>query len=118
MRKSGLTGDEAYILSKRGKTTEDLGPLKKELGQLKEDLDNRSELVELNAKGQENKVWYQKGVKKTDAGWKCVEYDVTNVSKIYVTGIGKLYRDFVTGFKNGVYVKSLYQENQQETYRL
>lgn len=31
MRKSGLTGDEAYILSKRGKTTEDLGPLKKKL---------------------------------------------------------------------------------------
>lgn len=40
MRKSGLTGDEAYILSKRGKTTEDLGPLKKELDQLKEDLPN------------------------------------------------------------------------------
>ena len=31
MRKSGLTGDEAYILSKHGKTTEDLGPLKKKL---------------------------------------------------------------------------------------
>lgn len=90
--------------------------VRKQIGKLTEDLDNRSELVELNAKGQENKVWYQKGVKKTDAGWKCVEYDVTNVSKIYVTGIGKLYRDFVTGFKNGVYVKSLYQENQQETY--
>ena len=41
MRKSGLTGDEAYILSKRGKTAEDLGPLKKELGQLKEDLSNK-----------------------------------------------------------------------------
>lgn len=42
MRKSGLTGDEAYILSKRGKTTEDLGPLKKEIGLLKEDLGNLS----------------------------------------------------------------------------
>lgn len=41
MRKSGLTGDEAYALSKRRKTTEDLGPLKKELGQLKEDLSNK-----------------------------------------------------------------------------
>lgn len=41
MRKSGLTGDEAYALSKRRKTTEDLGPLKKELGQLKEDLGNK-----------------------------------------------------------------------------
>lgn len=37
MRKSGLTGDEAYALSKRRKTTEDLGPLKKEIGKLKED---------------------------------------------------------------------------------
>ena len=40
MRKSGLTGDEAYALSKRRGTTEDLGPLKKEIGLLKEDLDN------------------------------------------------------------------------------
>lgn len=31
MRKSGLTGDEAYVLSKHGKTAEDLGPLKKKL---------------------------------------------------------------------------------------
>lgn len=31
MRKSGLTGDEAYILSKHVETTEDLGPLKKKL---------------------------------------------------------------------------------------
>ncbi len=41
MRKSGLTGDEAYMLSKRGKTTEDLGPLKKEIGLIKEDLPNK-----------------------------------------------------------------------------
>lgn len=41
MRKSGLTGDEAYILSKRRRTTEDLGPLKKEIGKLKEDLSNK-----------------------------------------------------------------------------
>lgn len=40
MRKSGLTGDEAYVLSKHGKATEDLGPLKKEIGLLKEDIDN------------------------------------------------------------------------------
>lgn len=39
MRKSGLTGDEAYVLAKRGKTAEDLGPLKKEVSLLKEDLD-------------------------------------------------------------------------------
>ena len=40
MRKSGLTGDEAYILSKHGKATEDLGPLKKEIGLIKEDIGN------------------------------------------------------------------------------
>lgn len=41
MRKSGLTGDEAYALSKHGKVTEDLGPLKKEIGLLKKDLSNK-----------------------------------------------------------------------------
>lgn len=40
MRKSGLTGDEAYALSKRRGTTGDLGPLKKEIGLLKEALIN------------------------------------------------------------------------------
>ena len=42
MRKSGLTGDEAYILSKHGEATEGLGPLKKEIGLIKEDLGNLS----------------------------------------------------------------------------
>jgi hypothetical protein len=37
MRKSGLTGDEAYALSKRRGISGDLGPLKKELSLLKED---------------------------------------------------------------------------------
>lgn len=37
MRKSGLTGDETYILSKHGGTTGDLGPLKKEISLIKED---------------------------------------------------------------------------------
>lgn len=41
MRKSGLTGDEAYVLSKRRGTSGDLGPLKKELSLLKEDLGNK-----------------------------------------------------------------------------
>lgn len=44
MRKSGLTGDEAYILSKHGKATEDLGPLKKEISLLKEDLANVADI--------------------------------------------------------------------------
>lgn len=42
MRKSGLTGDEAYVLSKRRGTSGDLGPLKKEIGLIKEDLSNLS----------------------------------------------------------------------------
>lgn len=41
MRKSGLTGDEAYALSKRRGTSGDLDPLKKELSLLKEDLSNK-----------------------------------------------------------------------------
>ena len=41
MRKSGLTGDEAYALSKRRGTSGDLGPLKKEIGLLREDLSNK-----------------------------------------------------------------------------
>lgn len=41
MRKSGLTGDEAYVLAKRGKTTEDPGLLKKEIGLIKSDLSNK-----------------------------------------------------------------------------
>lgn len=45
MRKSGLTGDEAYALSKRRKVTEDLGPLKKEIGLIKEDLVKLNDVV-------------------------------------------------------------------------
>lgn len=41
MRKSGLTGDEAYILSKHGGTTGDLGPLKKEISLIKENISNK-----------------------------------------------------------------------------
>lgn len=41
VRKSGLTGDEAYVLSKHGKTTEDLDPLKKEVSLIREDLSNK-----------------------------------------------------------------------------
>ena len=45
MRKSGLTGDEAYALSKRRGTSGDLGPLKKELSLLKGDFNKLSEKV-------------------------------------------------------------------------
>lgn len=59
MRKSGLTGDEAYVLSKHGKTTEDLGPLKKEVSSLKEDLTSKADRTAL-----------VKTDRKLDALWK------------------------------------------------
>lgn len=59
MRKSGLTGDEAYALSKHGKTAEDLGPLKKEVSLLKEDMTSKADKTSL---AQTNR--------KLDALWK------------------------------------------------
>lgn len=47
MRKSGLTGDEAYILAKHGETTEDLDPLKKEISLIKEDLTSKADKTAL-----------------------------------------------------------------------
>jgi hypothetical protein len=58
MRKSGLTGDEAYVLSKHGKTTEDLGPLKKELSQLKEDTAVRSDRIRQEHAGRHTQPGY------------------------------------------------------------
>ena len=55
MRKSGLTGDEAFVLSKHGKTTEDLGPLKKEISLIKEDIGN------LNKEKLDSDVVYEVG---------------------------------------------------------
>lgn len=54
MRKSGLTGDEAYALSKRRGTSGDLGPLKKELSLLKEDLANQENRLEPIVKSNED----------------------------------------------------------------
>lgn len=85
--------------------------MREQIGSLKEDLSITSDLAELNATGQENKVWYQNGVRKTDGGWKLVKYNVSNINKIYVTGKGKAYRDFVTCFYGETYVKSLTQSS-------
>lgn len=85
--------------------------VRKQIGNLTEDLSITSDLAELNATGQENKVWYQNGVRKTDGGWKLVKYNVSNINKIYVTGKGKAYRDFVTCFYGETYVKSLTQSS-------
>lgn len=60
MRKSGLTGDEAYVLAKHEKTTEDLGPLKKEIGLLKEDIDYKQNM-ELMPAQFETILGYYKG---------------------------------------------------------
>lgn len=85
--------------------------VRKQIGNLTEDLSTTSDLAELNATGQENKVWYQNGVRKTDGGWKLVQYNVSNINKIYVTGKGKAYRDFVTCFYGETYVKSITQSS-------
>lgn len=85
--------------------------VRKQIGNITEDLSITSDLAELNATGQENKVWYQNGVRKTDGGWKLVKYNVSNINKIYVTGKGKAYRDFVTCFYGETYVKSLTQSS-------
>ena len=64
MRKSGLTGDEAYMLSKRGKTTEDLGPLKKEIGLIKE------EVTDIDTAAIEKITeFYQIGNDTMEVGW-------------------------------------------------
>lgn len=68
MRKSGLTGDEAYILSKHGKTTEGLDPLKKELAQLKGDLGS----IDIINPDNGNKY---RGVIKVVGGKPILEYD-------------------------------------------
>ena len=68
MRKSGLTGDEAYILSKHGKTTEDLDPLKKEIGKLKDDIGS----IDIINPDSGNKY---RGVIKVVGGKPILEYD-------------------------------------------
>lgn len=103
MRKSGLTGDEAYALSKHGKTTEDLGPLKKEIGLLKEDLgDVSDEIVRDNLIKPANiEIGYfsvsdSKLIKKTNSEYRRIEnikIPLVNDGKVYIRteGYSKIF---------------------------
>lgn len=60
MRKSGLTGDEAYVLAKRGKTSGDTDTLRKEFT---EKLNKKSEGENIIFRASENnglQIFYKK----------------------------------------------------------
>lgn len=92
MRKSGLTGDEAYILAKRGKTAEDLGPLKKEIGLIKEDLTSKADKTAL-----------VKTDRKLDALWKLNQ----GISYEFQTDDTEAYQKTVPSGAKMVSIKSI-----------
>ena len=92
MRKSGLTGDEAYILAKHGKTTEDLGPLKKEIGLIKEDLTSKADKTAL-----------AKTDRKLDALWKLNQ----GISYEFQTDDTEAYQKTVPSGAKMVSIKSI-----------
>lgn len=113
LQNGSTTGDAELIdgrIGANGEIYQNIGSaIREQYNELKENLDDLEELAELNALGQEHKVWYQNGVRNTDGGWKLVRYDVSTINKIFVTGMGRAYRDFVTCFKDETYIKSLTQ---------
>lgn len=107
MRKSGLTGDEAYVLAKHGKTTEDLGPLKKEIGLLKEDLDNVAFIgfQYLNsADGERNKYYSSYGNKRSSSDSNYVVFPIISLpaGKYYIQNLS----DAFTFFDDGTSIKN------------
>lgn len=110
MRKSGLTGDEAYALSKHGKTTEDLGLLKKELSQLKEDLANiidynYSNIFDKNISFTDGKWMGTDGNINTNSAYSMSDYFEVDENKSVVISINAnvSYRAFINFFdKNKV----------------
>lgn len=92
MRKSGLTGDEAYALSKRRETTEDLGPLKKEIGLIKEDLTSKADKTAL-----------AKTDRKLDALWKLNQ----GISYEFQTDDTEAYQKTVPSGAKMVSIKSI-----------
>lgn len=92
MRKSGLTGDEAYALAKHGKTTEDLGPLKKEIGLIKEDLTSKADKTAL-----------AKTDRKLDALWKLNQ----GISYEFQTDDTEAYQKTVPSGAKMVSIKSI-----------
>ena len=90
MRKSGLTGDEAYALSKHGKTTEDLGPLKKEIGLLKEDFVNvldleTGEKTETLVPTEILTGYYYNSSYSENSGYITKKYDIVGNNTYYVS---------------------------------
>lgn len=92
MRKSGLTGDEAYILSKHGETTEDLDPLKKEISLIKEDLTSKADKTAL-----------VKTDRKLDALWKLNQ----GISYEFQTDDTEAYQKTVPSGAKMVSIKSI-----------
>jgi lysophospholipase L1-like esterase len=115
MRKSGLTGDEAYILAKHGETTEDLGPLKKEIGLIKEDVGN------LIYKYQENDgyVGYENGIISLLGDTKCTDFlPIKKGMTVKVSGISfepSDYRGLAIYNKDKIF-KNGYQYNKNNEY--
>lgn len=115
MRKSGLTGDEAYILAKHGETIEDLGPLKKELGQLKEDIGDLVEVIHsknlLDASKLHNGFLQNSGVVST-ADW-ALDYwytdkiPCTKSDIVFANGTSNPQNQLGGLYKNGKWVASL-----------
>lgn len=107
MRKSGLTGDEAYALSKRRKTTENLGPLKKEISLIKEDLDNVAFIgfQYLNsADGERNKYYSSYGNKRSSSDSNYVVFPIISLpaGKYYIQNLS----DAFTFFDDGTSIKN------------
>lgn len=115
MRKSGLTGDEAYILAKHGETTEDFGPLKKEIGLIKEDVGN------LIYKYQENDgyVGYENGIISLLGDTKCTDFlPIKKGMTVKVSGISfepSDYRGLAIYNKDKIF-KNGYQYNKNNEY--
>ena len=92
MRKSGLTGDEAYALSKHGKVTEDLGPLKKEVSSLKKDLANVWNGYMAPNKGNVLNDWKMETVIPSDVNVKITDSDDSPSKQINITNTDKTRR--------------------------
>lgn len=124
MRKSGLTGDEAYALSKRRGTSGDLGPLKKELSLLKEDLgylDNAVyESVNINPTKQENR-WVYNGVLCAQEGYTCYYFPIEHNS-VYEINRSEGYTVIGVGFSRKEpiderYILPEYERHDGKQYR-
>lgn len=103
MRKSGLTGDEAYILSKHGKTTEDLGPLKREIGLLKEDIKCKQDIY--------GQLGDSLGTKKEG-----YLFNINTSSEVEISYGSYIFIDDFTKIDNGIIVVNGYNFSSDSLY--